>query len=419
MKNLIRLLTVCLTVTLVTLAFTGCSGGGSGGASSSSSPSDNPAPSGPSLAFKLNDDGESYSVTGIGTLKDLDVVIPETYNSKPVTAIASSAFSDCKEITSVSIPNGVTSIGNNVFKNCDALQYNEHDNALYLGNDSNPYLVLVKAKEKTIESCQINSNVKLILANAFNKCTELTEISIPASATFIGNYALSECTKLSTLVIPEGVARIGEGAFQNCTSLTTISLPNSLSYIGANAFSECGALQYNEYDNAIYLGNETNPYVLLVNAKNDKITSCTIHSNTKCLYHGAFKDCFELRDPVIPNGVVFIGNYVFQATHVISTITIPESVTYISGYVFYNSWALKTVVILTNSAEIGFKSFQECRLLNDVYFKGTEEEWAKLTSKTSSWHLENANKYFYSETKPETLGNFWHFDENGEISLVW
>lgn len=167
-----------LTITLAALAFYRLFGRRFG-ASSSSSSVDDPTPSGPSLAFKLNDDGESYSVTGISTLKDLDVVIPETYNSKLVTAIANSAFSGCKEITSVSIPNGVTSIGNNVFKNCDALQYNERDNAIYLGNENNPYVLLINAKDDKITSCEINSNTKCLYHGAFKDCFELRNPVIP------------------------------------------------------------------------------------------------------------------------------------------------------------------------------------------------------------------------------------------------
>ena len=107
-----------------------------------------------------------------------------------------SAFWDCSSLTSISIGNGVTSIGSGAFSGCSSLKYNEYDNALYLGNKDNPYVVLVKAKNKDITSCEINEKTKIICDRAFSYRNKLTSITIPDSVVQIGTEAFYECTSL-------------------------------------------------------------------------------------------------------------------------------------------------------------------------------------------------------------------------------
>ena len=216
--------------------------------------------------------GGSYSVTGYeGT--DTKVVIPETYEGLPVTSIGSYAFEGCTSLTSVTIPDSVTSIGSYAFEGCDNLQYNEYDNALYLGNDENQYVVLIKAKNQSIASVNINASTKLINNEAFRSCESLTSVTIPDSVTSIEDSAFDGCTSLTSVTIPDGVTSIGDVVFRNCDSLTSVTIPSSVTSIGSYAFEGCYNLQYNEYDNALYLGNDENQYVVLIKAKDLRSTS--------------------------------------------------------------------------------------------------------------------------------------------------
>ena len=130
--------------------------------------------------------------------------IPSTVN------ILKSTFCDCVNLTSVTIPNSVTSIGDSAFSGCTGLT-----------------------------SVTIPNSVTSIGVSAFLGCTGLTSVTIPNSVTSIGDYAFSECTGLTNVTIPNSVTSIGGYAFSECTGLTNVTIPNSVTSIGDNAFKGC------------------------------------------------------------------------------------------------------------------------------------------------------------------------------------
>ena len=209
-------------------------------------------------------DNNTYEVSGIGTCTDTDIVIPLTHNGLLVTSIGDNAFENCDSITSVTIPVSVTSIGNEAFDSClsltsiqipDSLQHlgahafygtklttNKYDNAYYIGNDYNPYLILLLAESSDIVSCKIHKNTKFIYTYAFFNCDSLTSIVIPDSVIDIGWSAFQSCQSLSSIEISDSVTNIGRWAFAHCTSLTSIVIPDFVESIGQNAFYNCPSL---------------------------------------------------------------------------------------------------------------------------------------------------------------------------------
>lgn len=188
------------------------------------------------LKLTLNSDNQSYTVSGIGTCKDTDIIIPSNYDGKPITGIGSSAFCKHLGVTSVTIPHSVTSIGD----------------------------------------------------EAFRECLGLTIVNIPDSVTSIGEGAFRECQSLTSVKIPDSVTSIGDEAFYKCKNLTRLTIPDSVTYIGSGALSACDKLTYNIFDNGNYLGNERNPYAVLVKAKDRYITSNEVHGSAKVICEGAF-----------------------------------------------------------------------------------------------------------------------------------
>lgn len=143
-----------------------------------------------------------------GSNELISVTIPDG-----VTSIGSGSFSFCPNLTSVTIPNSVTDIGNEAFDGCCSMI-----------------------------SVTIPDSVTSIGDSAFSSCTNLTNITIPDSVTSIGSYAFSACSNLASLTIPNSVTSIGDCAFWQCTNLASVSFSSSIINIGNNAFYGCYSL---------------------------------------------------------------------------------------------------------------------------------------------------------------------------------
>ena len=173
-----------------------------------------------------------------------DVTIPDG-----VTSIGDFAFQGCKNITSITIPASVSHIGyNNVFFECNNLtEINvSEENKNYTSEEGILYNVskskLIKCPARKTGSVIIPDDVTSIEQQAFRECSSLTSIIIPDSVTDIGLSAFSCCSSLNDITIPNSVVSIGQLAFSNCSSLRSITIPDSVTSIGDSAFSNCSSL---------------------------------------------------------------------------------------------------------------------------------------------------------------------------------
>lgn len=360
--------------------------------------------------------------------------------------IHSKAFSGCDSLTTVTIPDSVTSIDSGVFSSCNNLQYNTYGNAYYLGNRDNPYLCLVKAITKDINSCSIHSDCKIIYSNAFINCTSLTSIAIPNSVTYIGRYAFSGCTGLTSITIPNSITSIEVGAFEGCHSLTSVTIPDSVTYIGGSAFSGCRLTSVTIPNSVTYIGKGafsscsgltsiTLPFAgAELNGTDDThfgyifgasdyskhsdylpsklttvvitggnfigafafpgcsgLTSITIPNSVTSIDDYAFSGCTGLTGFTIPNSVTAIGSYSFSGCSGLTSIIIPNSVTSIGYYAFYGCTGLTSITIPNSVTTISHGAFSDCTGLTSIIFNGTEEEWNAI-KRYDSWN-ENTGNY--------------------------
>lgn len=241
------------------------------------------------IVYELNVNKESYGITSTTSEITTDVIIPETVKNLPVNYI-----------------------GKEAFKNCDLLN-----------------------------SIIINENIEVIDDRAFSGCVKLEEIDISPNSKlkYIGKEAFSH-TRILSIDLPEGLRVIEDQAFYNCIALRNILIPNSIDLIGYNVFAQCD-LEYTIYDNAKYLGNPTNPYILLVKTKNTEITSCNIKEGTRFICARAFIGCINLQMVNIPNTVSIIGTSAFNECSSLREIFIPSSVEQIESYAFVKCQNLK------------------------------------------------------------------------------
>ena len=344
------------------------------------------------LIFSLNSDRKSYTLFGIGTCKDTEIVIPSEYDGFPVIAIGDDAFYGCKGLTSITIPDSVTSIDNYAFYGCDNLQYSDYNGGKYLGNDKNPYMALIKGTATS----GIHPETKIIADSAFSGCTDLTSITIPDSVTHIGDSAFSGCKGLTSITIPDSVTSIGYSVFSWCDNLKTISLPfldgehiiaipssvknviitkaetiglfsfqgftGSLTSITipdsvtsiSRGFKNWSNLQYNDYHGGKYLGNDKNPYVALI----EGTATSGIHPDTKIIAGSAFSGCKDLTSITIPDSVTYIGEYAFNGCSKLTSITIPDSVTRIGYGAFSGCSALGRITVSRDNAV--YHSHENC-----------------------------------------------------------
>ena len=276
------------------------------------------------------------------------VRIAETYNGAPVTEICDSAF-EKKNIVSVVIPEGVTTIGDSAFYNCSGLT-----------------------------NIELPNSVMIIGGAAFYGCSGLTSVEIPSSVTTIGMAAFSGCSSLTSIDIPSGVTTIGDSAFSGCGSLTSIKIPNVVTTIGRFAFYGCSRLTSIEIPNSV----TTIKSSTFTNCSS--LTSIEIPNSVTTIENYAFGGCSSLTGMEIPSGVTTIGEELFYACSSLMSVEIPSSITTIGRFAFYGCSSLTSIEIPNSVTTIGSSAFSGCDKLkfkeygNAKYLGNKENEYFAL-----------------------------------------
>ena len=289
------------------------------------------------------------------------VVLPST-----LTRLGDYAFEACTNLSEITLPESLTFIGKDVFVN--TALYNNQTGGVYLSG------WLLGYNGELAGEYVIADGTKYIADNVFHNCSGLTSIEIPNSVTIIGNYAFAYCTGLKSVRMGNGITSIGERAFYNCSGLTSIEIPNSVTSIGDYAFYDCSGL-----------------------------VSVVIPNSLTSIEYSAFRGCTSLGSIEIPNSVTSIGGYAFEGcsnlaeVHItdlaawcnidydgyyacpsyyadklylngelVTELVIPDGVTEVRDYAFYGFFSLASVAIPNSVTNIGERVFEDCSSLASV-----------------------------------------------------
>ena len=315
-----------------------------------------------------------YNCTGLTS-----ITIPDS-----VTSIGKETFSNCIDLTNVTIGNGVTSIGDSAFYGCSKLQdlyitdimawcnISGLNNLMWYGS-SNKRLYI---NNELVTSITIPDSVTSIGGYAFSFCTGLTSVVIPDSVTSIGERAFRNCTGLTSITIPNSVTSIGVYAFHDCTGLTSITIPDSVTSIGEYAFDGCYKLieVYNKSALSITAGSYSNGKVACY-AKNvytnEGGSKLTTDENEYVIYTDEYENILVSyrgteRELILPSYITKINQYAFYRCTGLTSVTIPDSVTSISSSAFSGCKGLTSVTIGESVTSIGWGAFSGCSGLTSV-----------------------------------------------------
>ena len=351
--------------------------------------------------YVLEDGGAT--ITGYVVEPAGDVVIPGALDGYPVTGIRYEVFPECKDITVVIIPEGVTEIGSFAFYAC-----------------------------KGMFSVTLPDSITSIGDYAFADCSGLTSVSIPAGVTDLGgnpflhpnpfqgclltefgvspgNPAFAQIDgvlfdkqgktmiaypngRAGEYAIPDGVTHIGDEAFGACAGLTAVTIPAGVIDIGRNPFQGCPMTQINvaagnpvyEQVNGVLFDQKQKSLIAYPHAReenlyaipegtlrigesafsdNGNLTGVIIPGSVTHIGDSAFWRCAGLRVVTISDGVTHIGDMAFEGCENLIRCTVPDSVTRIGESAFWACDQLTSMTIPSSVTDIGVDAFRFCKNL--------------------------------------------------------
>ena len=300
---------------------------------------------GENCTWSFDSETGTLTISGSGAMKNY------SYDSQPWLGYAA-------DIKSVTIENGITSIGNNAFYNCSSLEY-----------------------------ADIPDSVTSVGSASFSACKSLKDITIPQGMTDINQFAFSGCSSFSELTIPDSVTSIADHAFGNCTGLYKVTIPDSITTIEQGVFMNC-----------------TN------------LSEVNLPDSIKTIKYQSFWGCTSLYEMVLPPDTETVESFAFKECSGLVKVVFPESVTSIGGRSFESCPLLKNIYVLNPQAEIFENAFGYMYSVSTPIDGVTLHGYANSTAQT---YAEENSLAFETVTDNQCGENCtWSFDsKTGTLTI--
>ena len=289
--------------------------------------------------YSVSNDGTYVTITKCIS-SDSDIVVPDTIEGLPVTAIGSQAFMKNETIVRVVLPDTITEIGFMAFSQCANLQ-----------------------------TINMPLALKTIGGTAFGGCTALEEIDLPSGVETIENGAFSSCTNLGTVQIPETVTSIGESAFRDTAWLTAKRNENPLVIVNSiliDGTTCSGDVVFPDNVTVAYINN-------MAFYNNTAMTGITIPDTVAFIGNQAFMRCSALKSVTIPDNVTEIGSSLFDNCSKLEYVELSDSLTTLNSGLFNGCSSLTSVKLPASLTKIPAGLFQSCENLKDITLPETVE----------------------------------------------
>lgn len=340
--------------------------------------------------FTAINDGKEYAVSGSSHRSEGPIVIPATYNNKPVTKINDRAFFN-RNITSVIIPDSIKEIENDAFGGCAQLNditlpdtpikigKDVFSNTLYIETDDNwdqdgllyigKHLIATHYKHDTF----VTKEDTLSIAGGVFYCSQITSAEITGNVKSIGENAFYNCQKLETLILHDGIEIIARNAFSYCSSLTNVTIPGSVSVIDEYVFSSCKNLSsVNVLEGVTKI--ESNAF-----DKSKNIESFTLPESVISIASGIFNDTKIYNNPENwENNTFYVDKHLISTkNYIYGTLTIREGTTNINALAFSYRKELSSMTLPKSVKAIGENAFKDTNIVF-VFYEGNETEFSQI-----------------------------------------
>ena len=320
---------------------------------------------------KIYFDPTTGTITGCEDSVTAADIPSEIYDVK-VTAIGGAAFSRKQNLTSVTIPDGVTIIHKNAFYLCRNLSSVSIPGSVTTIEDGGLYGTFYGCV--SLQNITLPEGLQTIGNSAFQNCTALRTITIPNSVTSVGNNAFQDCKNLTSVTIGKGLKEISDYMFWGCEKLSSVTIPDNIETIGCDAFRACKSLK-----------------TIVIP---DTVTDLKTYNGRHC------KNCESLTYASIGNGATFVPVEMFNGCKNLKSVSLGNNVTKISLYAFSGCGNLTSIFIPKTVTEFGGDAFSRCSNLSDVYYGGSVADWAAIKLGYGNDALAAADIHFNSTGLP-------------------